>query len=140
MVFRAAGLTIAALRTIPGFNPAPHPDHSDVTILTGITPPWADCAFHRWHTSGDTDARGIANVTVTRARAGFRFVYADDTRFWIDASGQHIWMTWATTFEDACTYLVGPVLAFVLRIRGALALHASAVQVGKHALVLVGSH
>src|SRR6266699_1003392 len=100
MLFRAGGLTIAAHRTIPGFNPASHPDYTDVTIFTGITPPWADCAFHRWHTSDGRDARGIANVEVMRATAGFRFHYADETWFWIGANGTHVWMTWATTFED----------------------------------------
>ena len=140
MLFRAAGLTIAAHRSIPGLASTRHTGHADITIFTGIAPPWADCSFHPWHTSDERDARGIANVEVTRAIAGVRFHYADRTRFWIDANGQHVWMIWQTTFEDACTYLVGPVLAFALRLRGALALHASAVRVGNRALALVGPH
>ena len=140
MLFRAAGLTIAAHRSIPGLASAPHAGHTDITIFTGIAPAWADCSFLPWHTSDERDARGIANVEVMRAIDGVRFRYADRTRFWIDATGQHVWMIWQTTFEDACTYLVGPVLAFVLRLRGALALHASAVRVGDRALALVGPH
>jgi hypothetical protein len=49
-------------------------------------------------------------------------------------------MAWNTTFEDACTYLVGPIMALVLRVRGELALHASGVQVGRAALALIGPH
>jgi hypothetical protein len=140
MLFRAAGLIIAAHRIIPGLVSAPQAGDADIEIFTGIAPPWADSFFHPWHTSDERDARGIANVEVMRTSAGFRFSYADRTRFWVDAGGHHVWMIWQTTFEDACTYLVGPVLAFVLRRRGALALHASAVRVGDQALALVGPH
>jgi len=141
MRFRAAGLTIAAPRPIPGFKRSCDSARSDISVITSATPPWVRSTFHLWHQSAGTDARGTPNVTVSRASEGFRFVYADDARFWIAAGGRHIWMTWATTFEDACTYLAGPVLAFVLRLRGALALHASAVQIDdRGALAIVGPH
>ena len=53
-----------------------------------------------------------------------------------------VWCTWppGATFEDAATYLTGPVLGFLLRLRGALAFHASAVQLEGGAFVLVGPH
>ena len=139
MRFRAGGLTIAAPRPIPGFKSC-GAARADITVATTATPPWVNSSFHLCHRSDNTDALGTPNLMVVRASEGFRLAYADDTIFWIAKDGRRIWMTWATTFEDACTYLTGPVLAFVLRLHGALALHASAVQIGHHALALVGPH
>ncbi len=49
----------------------------------------------------------------------FRFQYTDGTEFVIDRRGGRIWATWsaAGTVEDMATYLLGPVLGFVLRLR-----------------------
>jgi hypothetical protein len=41
-------------------------------------------------------------------------------------------------FEDATTYLLGPVLGFILRLRGITCLHASAIAVGGQAIAVVG--
>jgi hypothetical protein len=81
-------------------------------------------------------------VSVHRHQEGFRFHYADDTQVWIDRDGSTIWCTWTgdTTLEDAAIYLSGPVLGFLLRLHGCLALHASAVQIDGRALALVGPH
>src|SRR5262249_9196929 len=43
------------------------------------------------------------------------------------------------TLEDACIYLLGPVMGFVLRLRGTVCLHASAVAVDDCAIGLVGA-
>jgi hypothetical protein len=81
-------------------------------------------------------------VTVSRSPHGFHFRYADRTRVWIAGSGTDVWCTWPATasLEDTCTYLSGPILGLVLRLRGALALHASAVQIGAGAVGFVGTH
>ena len=42
------------------------------------------------------------------------------------------------TVEDASTYLLGPVLGLVLRLRGITCLHASAIDVGGHAIAVIG--
>lgn len=59
--------------------------------------------------------------------AGREFLYEDGCRFVV--GGATVWCTWPATStpEDAATYLLGPILAFVLRSRGTLSLHASAV-------------
>ena len=41
--------------------------------------------------------------------------------------------------EDTCTYLVGPVLGFAMRLRGVVCLHASAVVVGGRAVAFCGA-
>jgi len=43
------------------------------------------------------------------------------------------------TTEDAATYLLGPVLGLLLRLRGVTCLHASAVALADRAIAFVGS-
>jgi hypothetical protein len=70
----------------------------------------------------------------------FGFFYSDGARFAIDRAGREVCADWPQnyTLEDACTYLLGPVLAFVLRLRGVTCLHASAVVVDGRAIALFG--
>ena len=79
------------------------------------------------------------NVTIFRQGDAYAFLYRDGTRFLID--GSTIWSTWpsSSTAEDTATYLLGPVLAFVLRRRGTLALHASAVAMGGRAVAIAAA-
>jgi hypothetical protein len=70
----------------------------------------------------------------------FCFFYGDGARFAVERQGREVWADWPEnyTLEDACTYLLGPVIGFVLRLRGVTCLHASAVAVGEQAIALVG--
>jgi hypothetical protein len=71
----------------------------------------------------------------------FVFYYSDGPRFAVDRKGQEIWADWPDqnyTVEDATTYLIGPVIGLVLRLRRALLLHASAVAIGDQAVALMG--
>lgn len=70
----------------------------------------------------------------------FVFFYSDGVRFAVEHLGREIWADWPEnyTLEDACTYLVGPVMGFVLRLRGLTCLHASAIEVAGHAIALLG--
>jgi hypothetical protein len=70
----------------------------------------------------------------------YQLVYWDGTEFMIDHAGSKVWATWPdkSTFEDTLTYLLGPVLGFVLRLRGVTCLHASAIAVDGVAIALTG--
>jgi hypothetical protein len=70
----------------------------------------------------------------------FGFFYSDGVRFAVERRGREVWADWPEnyTLEDACTYLIGPVIGFVLRLRGVTSLHASAVAVDEQAIALVG--
>jgi hypothetical protein len=70
----------------------------------------------------------------------FLFVYADGVEFLIDAAGDRVVgrMPPNATIADMATYLTGPVLGFLLRIRGVVALHASVVEVADSAVAFVG--
>lgn len=74
------------------------------------------------------------------AEGSFRFRYADDTEFLVCAGGQEVAARWPAqmTLADTATYLLGPVLGFLLRLRGVMCLHASAVAVGGGAVALMG--
>jgi hypothetical protein len=58
----------------------------------------------------------------------------------VDGKAERIWGTCLPPLnnEDLATYLLGPVMGFVLRRRGILALHASAVCIGGQAVALCG--
>jgi hypothetical protein len=68
------------------------------------------------------------------------FFYLDGAQFAVNYEGNAIWAEWPEgyTLEDACTYLMGPVLAFALRLRGTTCLHASAIAFGDQSILLLG--
>jgi hypothetical protein len=74
-------------------------------------------------------------------RLYLRMAYYDGMQFWLERAGKEIWATWpeASTLEDASSYLLGPVLGVVLRLRGVICLHASAVALDGHAVAFVGA-
>ena len=73
-------------------------------------------------------------MRVFRVRDGqyYKFCYADETEFVVDKAGTEVWAAWREplTLEDTATYLLGPVMGFVMLLRGVVCLHASAVAIG----------
>lgn len=94
------------------------------------------------YASPHSDKGGVPTLRVGRLAGGnyYGFLYSDGVRFAVEREGREIWGDWPDdyTLEDACTYLMGPVIAFVLRLRGVTCLHASAVGVGDRAIAFVG--
>jgi hypothetical protein len=89
------------------------------------------------------DEAGEPTLRIWKA-AGSRYLrlaYFDGSQFWLDHEGTEVWATWPgnLTLEDAATYLLGPVLGLLLRLRGITCLHASAVAFGGNAVAFVGS-
>jgi hypothetical protein len=68
-------------------------------------------------------------------------LYRDGTQFIVDCQGTQLWATWPDdlTLEDTATYLLGPVLGFVLRLREVTCLHASAVAIDGKAIAFLGA-
>ena len=94
------------------------------------------------YTSSQDDPPGQPNlrVGVLPGEDYFGFFYSDGVRFAVERRGREVWGDWpeSYTLEDACTYLLGPVIGFVSRLRGVTCLHASAVAVDEQAIALVG--
>jgi hypothetical protein len=95
------------------------------------------------YASSDTDDAGNPALKIWQIAGGcyLRLAYYDGTQFWLDREGTKVWATWPRnlTIQDAATYLLGPILGFVLRLRGVTCLHASAVAFGERAVAFVGS-
>jgi hypothetical protein len=95
------------------------------------------------YTSAYTDEAGQPALHIWKIADGdlLRLAYYDGTQFWLDRKGTEVWAQWPSdlTIEDAATYLLGPILGLLLRLRGVTCLHASAVAFGDHAIAFVGS-
>jgi hypothetical protein len=72
--------------------------------------------------------------------ASLYLAYSDGMEFWLDRKGLSVWAQWPATssLEDAATFLLGPVLGLLLRLRGVTCLHASAVAFEDRAIAFVG--
>jgi hypothetical protein len=138
----AAGLVIAADASIPGLPVTTASRPPDLFIHLDSPAPWHDLPVEEFYRSEYLNADREPMVTVGRTSCGFRFQYADGTVIWIEKAGDQAWCRRApgATLQDTAIYLTGPVLGFILRQRGHLALHASAVQIGGGALAIVGPH
>lgn len=93
--------------------------------------------------SPHNDEAGIPILKMWKIDGGNlnRLDYSDGTRFWLNREGTEVWATWPDnlTIEDTATYLLGPVLGRLLRMRGVTCLHASAVAFGEQAVAFVGT-
>lgn len=80
-------------------------------------------------------------MTVWNYTDHFRLRYSDETEFFVAKSGDEVWATWpdGLTLADTATYLLGPIMNIVLRLRGTVALHASVVRIGEVAAAFVGA-
>ncbi len=95
------------------------------------------------YTSAYTDEAGEPALRIWKTAGDdlLHLVYFDDTEFWINRKGTELWARWPKnlTIEDTATYLLGPVLGLLLRLRGVTCLHASAVAFADRAIAFVGS-
>jgi hypothetical protein len=141
------GLRIATNLPLPGLTVEPVPDSIDVRIRmreeSSLPSPFAVPPSEFFYASeGDEmDSAPALRVGMLDGGAYFGLFYKDGARFAVQREGREVWADWPEgyTIEDACTYLVGPVMGFVLRLHGVICLHASAVAVGGRAIALVGS-
>lgn len=144
--YQIYGLRLHANRRIPGLRPAASAvTDKCIGVWLGLNPPWAIAEGAGSPNLRACSARhsnsGAPTWTLRQLHRGeIELHYADGTQFAIDLVGRNIWATWpdSLTLEDAITYLVGPVLGFVLRCLGTICLHASAIAIDGRAVLFAG--
>ena len=132
---------------IAGLRGLAKPSRIDVRMWLGFLPAELDrirleqCCEYYVSPLRDTDGAPTLVVRRTPGEKYFLIRYSDGTIVVVDSGGNEIWATWpdTATVEDTATYLLGPTLGFVLRLRGVTCLHASAVSIGDRAVALVGA-
>jgi len=144
----AFGLKIVSNIAIPGLVSLNAPVAvADVRIQMGLFP-YSETRIpsgleELTYTSPYADDAGNPALRIWKSSDGLysRLEYFDGTQFWLESAGKEIWATWpeASTLEDACSYLVGPVLGLLLRLRGITCLHASAVVLEDYGVAFVGA-
>ncbi|MDF1701905.1 MAG: hypothetical protein P1V36_12170 [Planctomycetota bacterium] len=139
---------MSANRAVPGLIPAVFEEEAaDVTVemdaypdaiqslLQGPSSPWPPLAeAPRPH-----DDRPV--VATFEGGRYFRIRYPEAAEFVLDSSGTRIWCPWHAdqSVDHTALYLTGPVLGFVLRLRGLTCLHASGVVFPQGAVGFVGA-
>ncbi len=145
--YRAYGLTLSCNTPVPALRQ----EHTylkryDIVVTIGPETDWVREARRLPsrvdHPKSGEIERDNSPFTLTRYGAGefFELAYGDEARFFVDGAAERVWGTCLPplTDEDTATYLLGPVMGFVLRLRSVLALHASAVCIGGQAVALCG--
>jgi hypothetical protein len=141
------GLSLRSNLAIPGLNPAGAPLPSTVVeVHLGISPVTrSDVSAEPGElkfVSSDLDASGEPALRIWHVQGGalLYLAYCDGMEFWLDRKGASVWARWPGTssLEDAATFLLGPVLGLLLRLRGVTCLHASAVAFDDRAVAFVG--
>ncbi|HEY6506916.1 MAG TPA: hypothetical protein VIY56_02830 [Vicinamibacterales bacterium] len=140
--FSIYGLTVEANAPLPGVPRAAASERPDVRVtLVGDASQAVEPGAGRrvWYTSSDVDGSGVPWLTVWRG-TDYCFVYGEGARFSIASDGSTIEAGWRPPLDeaDAVSFVLGPVLAFALRLRGAVPLHASGVVVNGEALLFAG--
>jgi hypothetical protein len=131
---------------IAGFSFEPsNKSFPDLEITLGASPPGIsvrDSRKLRFASAYLTQA-GEPSLHVWDVQDGeFLFVqYSDGVEFWLDRGFRRLWAQWPnnSSLENALSYLVGPIMGLLLRLRGTVCLHASAVNIRDCAIVFVGS-
>jgi hypothetical protein len=148
--YRAFGLSLAANRQIPGLvrlsaGRAPV-ERTDLQICFESVPPWLESILASPQTLRyvspyrDDDGQPVLVVSLLAGGAFYRFHYTEGIDYVLSQDGSRLWIRWPETVaeSDIFSYLLGPVMGFVLRVRGIVCLHASAVVINGRAVVFVG--
>jgi hypothetical protein len=143
--YQGFGLTLESNVALPALLPSVGAGPADVRLLLGADAeplPTSRASLELCYTSPYRDADGSPQLRLWKSGEGFlRLEYRDATTVVIDKGGTRVWATWApdATLEDTATYLLGPVLGLVLRLRGITCLHASCVAVADGCIAFAGA-
>lgn len=141
--YLAYGLKIRSDIALPGLA-ACNFTEPDLSLTASTVPEWAAVArraSERLVYASEGVAGGEPSFLLhSLGEELYRLNYTDGAIFVVNREGTRLWGQWygPCTVEDFVTYLVGPVLGFVLRQRGITCLHASAIAADGRAIALAG--
>ena len=141
------GLHFRSTILLPGVRPTTTPaEDCDVQLNLGVLPHPEMKSMNGneelTYMSSDVEPTGEPSLRILKVDGGafVRVAYGDGTQFWLDRTRKNIWATWPDqlSLENTTSYLLGPVLGLLLRLRGVTCLHASAVSFGDRCAAFVG--
>jgi hypothetical protein len=141
----AYGLRLTSNLPIAGLSPCSSIDSPDVQVKLGTLPESnsSNGGVKLRYSSPRSYQTGEPDVQIWDVHNGefLRVLYRDGVEFWLDRHLTTLWAYWPTdsSLEDAVSYLVGPILGLLLRLRGIVCLHASSVSINDRAVVFLGS-
>jgi hypothetical protein len=146
--YRTYGLTVQSDIPVTGLVPLAKDDGlPDLRLDLGDMPEWAALALSLTVTAvqarPESFMPGEGSFTVSEFSSGqfFLLSYADGSRCLVDHRATQLWGEPGPglSHDDLCVYVLGPVMGFVLRLRGRTPLHASAVAADGRTIALVGN-
>lgn len=145
--YRLQGLLLASDRVLPGLKPLYSVANPDVVFHSDHWPTDLDAeklkAAEPTYTSPYCDSAGEPFSRMWRCpESGVHyFRFGEGLAFAVDSTGKTIWARWRESFpfEGTSAFLLGQILAFVLRLRGYVCLHASAVAIEGAAVLFGGA-
>ena len=141
------GLRLKSDRPIPGLVAQPEPSAVEVDVCQEGAAAWwsrlLEMPHELWHIGFPDENGGEPGYRVWQVAGGeyFRLRYRDGCQFVMNRGCTRLWVSGpeVATPEYLATYLLGPVLGILLRLRGVPCLHGSAVAVSGRALAFLGS-
>ena len=149
--YRAFGFFLSSNCRIPGLRESPNPGlpvlqldfdrlpsgfdetrFTDIWYLSRNREPSGTPALIIYHTPA-TNRDGVAG-------SSYWLKYADGTSIIVGEGVSQVWVTWPawSSLEEACTYLLGPVMAILAQLRGTTCLHGSAVVIAGRIVGFLG--
>jgi hypothetical protein len=109
-----------------------HTEKTDISLAF-------ESSLRRHYHTGNVVYSGDS-IVIRRTEIGHHFAYADATEFLVSPGGEQVIASipQGATLEDTCTYFLGPVMGWVLRLHGVVCLHASTIVIGERAVAFCG--
>jgi hypothetical protein len=141
--YRACGMSIEADAPIAGARRIEDREPADVCVAMhgSDSAPDVPTTTPAWYVSPYQDEHGVPSLTIRPVGSSHLFCYGEGAQFLVSASGSRIDAWWDSPLSDAdaADFLLSGVLAFVVRLRGLVPLHASAIVIDGTAVLFAGA-
>jgi hypothetical protein len=141
------GLQVESNLPIPGLAVLEGPGSSPLSVRlnqrANFASTFSASLNNIFYASPSSNQSGLPHMRAGFLNGGayYGFFYSDGPRFAVDLNGLEIWADWPDGYslEDACTYLIGQIINFALRLRGVVSLHASSFALDDRAIAIMGA-